>query len=172
MRRSTSILAMIVVLAWTSTAAAECAWVMWHHKVQAFSLEGRKLPNWLVMGGARSYEECEKFRVSRIRAGGPPSTIDFERLREGIKKREAVYRLEQKLEAIQNLDEPARAAEMKRWREARQKEMERRRDEGKREGVPAFKEQAERRMEKRIRTPVPDYGYVCLPDTIDPREKK
>ena len=118
MRWAILVLAVSLLVGWTSTAAAECAWVLWVHTAYRF-IKSPKLSDsfWLVDSGYPSNTECAAARDRRFRdrvdtVQAQPDVRDF----------------------TQN---PKNAAF------------------GYTEG----------RKDKTI-------SYICLPDTIDPRERK
>ena len=132
MRGARLVLAVSLMVGWASTAAAEGAWVLWHHIGLATSRHDE--PHyWRVRGAAPSYQKCEDLRVSRIRADAPGHAAEIAEIQESL----------------------LRSLGRKDLGETRLSE-----------------EEIERGAQARITEPAPEWGYVCLPDTLDPRERK
>ena len=104
MRRMIVMLTTALLLGSASIAAAECAWVLWHHTNQV---------GWTLKGARPSYKECEVYLRILIR----------ELHRRELAEMEYDYQVESFI----------------------------------REHMKSFAK--------------PREGHVCLPDTIDPREK-
>ncbi len=59
MRGARLVLAMALLLAWTATAAAECAWVLWvYDRIKVV---------WTINSATPSYDQCERQKNELVR---------------------------------------------------------------------------------------------------------